>query len=239
MIKILIVDDHLLLREGIKCILGTYDNLQITAEAYDGEHALRTLKTNKFDIVISDINMPKMNGIELVRRVNRLQKKAKCIILSTYADEGFVTAAIKAGAKGYVLKSASAETIVEAIDKVRSGGHYFHDAMSKKLQRVAETTMNGVNRLMELQEKRLAGKLAEPPEKKRPGRKRQTKLTVREIELLNMIGQGMGTKDIANKLYLSEKTIKNHLTSIFRKLEVEDRTQAICAAVRQKIVIMQ
>lgn len=235
LIKLLIVDDHLLLREGIKYILGAYDNLQIAAEAYDGEDALRVLKTNKFDIILSDINMPKINGIELIRRVKGINKNAKCIVLSAYADEGFVTAAFEAGAKGYVLKSASPETIVDAIRHVRSGGYYFHTAMPKRLQKVAANTVASLNKPLELP----------PPEQdsvqaaERPKRKPRTKLTLREVELMSLIAQGLRNRDIASQLRLSEKTIKNHLTSVFRKLGVEDRTQALCVAVQKKIVLMR
>lgn len=238
LIRILIVDDHLLLREGIKCLLGKYDNLHIIAEACDGEQALRVLKTNKFDIVLSDINMPKINGIELVRRVSKMKEETKCIILSAYVDAGFVTAAVKAGARGYVLKSAAPEVIVEAINTVRLGGHYFHDVMPKKLQRLAETTLASLDKLLRQQQNQVLTDLPEVPVKKRPGRKRQSGLTAREIELLYMITKGMRTKEVATQLGLSEKTIKNHLSNIFRKLEVEDRTQAICVALREKILIM-
>lgn len=234
MIRILIVDDHLLLREGLKCVLRQYDSLQIMDEACDGESALRSLKSDKFDIVITDINMPKMNGIELVRRIQRTRKKVKCIILSAYADEGLIAAAVKAGAMGYILKSATAETIVAAIETVFRGGHYFDETMPKKLQKLAEHTLNN----LEPEQPVLPNK-SHLQGRKRSGRKKIIGLSVRELELLSMLSQGMSNRDIATKLYLSEKTVKNHLSNIYRKLEVEDRAQAICEAARQKIIIMQ
>lgn len=225
MIRLLVVDDHLLLREGIKCILGTYENLQIIAEASDGEDALRILKTNKVDILLVDINMPKLNGIELIRRVKSMKKDIRCIVLTAYADEKYVTEAIKAGAKGYVLKSASSDVIVEAIKNVENGGYYFHREMPKRLQRIAQNTVASM--AVTLEPMRF------------PARKPKDRLTLREIELMSLIGQGLRNRDIAEKLFLSEKTVKNHLTNIFRKLGVADRTQALCVAVQKKIVILQ
>ena len=228
------MDDHLLLREGLKCVLGQYDNLQITDEACDGEGALRSLKSDKFDIIITDINMPKMNGIELMRRLRRMRKNVKCIVLSAYADEGLIAATVKAGALGYILKSATTEIIAKAVETVFAGGHYFDEAMPKKLQRLAEHTLRNLEpEQPEIQSKsHLQGR-------KRSGRKKIIGLSVRELELLSMLSQGMSNRDIASKLYLSEKTVKNHLSNIYRKLEVEDRAQAICEAARQKIIIMQ
>lgn len=226
MIKILLVDDHLIVREGIKSVLRPYTDISVIAESVDGEDTMRRLKTLRPDLILIDVHMPKINGIEVLRRICSGKRPIKCVVLTAYPDEKYLVEAFKAGASGYLLKSATGEQIAEAIKTVAEDGEYFHDKLPKRLIKIVKQVI-------------AARSAVEPvPTKLRPGRKRRDKLTLREIELMNLLGQGMRNKDIAEKLFLSEKTVKNHLTNIFRKLGVKDRTQALWVAMQQNLVIM-
>ncbi len=227
MIKILLTDAHLLLRTGFKEALREYSHIQILGEADNGEDCLRHLRNMRPDVVVLDINLPKINGIEVVRRITMRKKPINCLILTDYLDEKYLTESIKAGCKGYMLTTTNAEELALAIENVAASRYHFHSIMPKRL-------LNMADKLVKDMENKASGNYP----KFKPGRKPCVGLTLREVELMNLLGQGLRNVDMAEQLFLSEKTVKNHLTNIFRKLGVKDRTQALLIGVREGWVIL-
>lgn len=212
-IKVLIVDDHALLREGLIKILSLEDDLKIIGEAGKGEEAIELTRTLKPNVILMDINMPGVNGIEATKVIKKEFPSIGIIALTIHDDEEYIFELVRAGVSGYVLKDIQPERLVSAIRDVAQGKSVIHPNITAKL-------LGEFNRLSE--------------RKNRPSSFGE--LTMREIEVLELIAQGMANKDIARVLFISEKTVKNHVTSIFRKLNVEDRTQAALYAVKNKLV---
>lgn len=212
-IKVLIVDDHALLREGLIKILSLEDDLKIIGEAGKGEEAIQLTRTLKPNVILMDINMPGVNGIEATKVIKKEFPSIGIIALTIHDDEEYIFELVRAGVSGYVLKDIQPERLVSAIRDVAQGKSVIHPNITAKL-------LGEFNRLSE--------------RKNRPSSFGE--LTMREIEVLELIAQGMANKDIARVLFISEKTVKNHVTSIFRKLNVEDRTQAALYAVKNKLV---
>lgn len=212
-IKVLIVDDHALLREGLIKILSLEDDLKIIGEAGKGEEAIELTRTLKPNVILMDINMPGVNGIEATKVIKKEFPSIGIIALTIHDDEEYIFELVRAGVSGYVLKDIQPERLVSAIRDVAQGKSVIHPNITAKL-------LGELNRLSE--------------RKNRPSSFGE--LTMREIEVLELIAQGMANKDIARVLFISEKTVKNHVTSIFRKLNVEDRTQAALYAVKNKLV---
>lgn len=211
-IKIILADDHALLRQGIRNVLELDPDLQVIGEAGDGEETIRLVAELKPDVVLLDINMPDMNGIEVTKRVCLKSPRTRIIILTMHDDETYVAEVIKAGAMGYLLKEVEPSMLVNAIRTVNDGEAVIYPSLAKKLfGRI------GV----------LGGQ---------QGKEQPQGLTLREIEVLELICKGMSNHGIATALFLSEKTVKNHLTNIFRKLDVNDRTQAVLYALKHKLV---
>lgn len=221
-IKILIADDHALLRQGIKNVLELENDLVVIGEAADGDEAIVKAAELAPDILLLDINMPRNNGLEVTRRLRPTYPNIKVIILTIHDDENYVIEVIKAGAAGYLLKDVEPGMLVKAIRTVYEGESFIYPTLAKKL-------LGEMNRQEE--RKHEAAKMLE--------RRREERLTYREIEVLSLICQGMSNQSIAQKLYLSEKTVKNHLTNIFRKINVTDRTQAVLYALKHKIVELE
>lgn len=218
-IKLLVADDHALLRQGIKNVLELEPDLVVIGEAADGDEAIS--KTNELapDILLLDINMPRKNGLEVTRCLRDLQSSSKVIILTIHDDENYVVEVIKAGAAGYLLKDVEPGMLVKAIRTVYEGESFIYPTLARKL-------LSEINRQEE--KKNEAVRVFE--------RRREERLTYREVEVLQLICQGMSNQTIAQTLFLSEKTVKNHLTNIFRKINVTDRTQAVLYALKHKIV---
>ncbi|MDD4599633.1 MAG: response regulator transcription factor [Negativicutes bacterium] len=221
-IKLLIADDHALLRQGIKNVLELESDLIVLGEAADGEEALTKTAELEPDILLLDINMPRMNGLEVARKLRDVKSKVKVIILTIHDDENYVIEVIKAGAVGYLLKDVEPGMLVNAIRTVYQGESFIYPTLAKQL-------LNEISRQED--KKHEAAKNLE--------RRREERLTYREIEVLQLICRGMSNQTIAQTLYLSEKTVKNHLTNIFRKISVSDRTQAVLYALKNKIVELQ
>lgn len=217
MTKIIIVDDHQLFREGVKRILDFEDTFDVVAEGDDGTDVVSLYADNRPDVVLMDINMPRKNGVEATADLIVEFPDAKVIMLSIHDDETYVTHALKSGALGYMLKEMDADEIVEAIKVVANGGSYLHPKVTKNL--VAE-----FRRLSEHENK---GNFHQT-EIRRPFHL----LTKRECEVLQLLTDGQSNRTIGETLFISEKTVKNHVSSILQKMNVNDRTQAVVTAIK-------
>jgi len=217
--KIVIIDDHQLFREGVKRILEFEKSFQVVAEGDDGSEALRLMKQFNPDVVIMDINMPQMNGIEATRELVEKYPETKIIILSIHDDENYVTHALQTGASGYLLKEMDADALIEAVRVVADGGSYLHP----------KVTHNLVNEYRKLTAGRSGGgTYVNTMEIRRP----LHLLTRRECEVLQMLADGKSNRGIGEALFISEKTVKNHVSNILQKMNVNDRTQAVVVAIK-------
>jgi DNA-binding NarL/FixJ family response regulator len=221
-IKILIADDHMLLRNGIRNVLEFEADLAVIGEAADGEEAVARAIALVPDIILLDINMPKMNGLEVTKKLRSENPQIKVIVLTMHDDDNYVIEVIKSGAAGYLLKDIEPSMLIKAIHTVYEGESFIYPTLAKKL-------FGEIHRQEERQ--RESGPMVE--------RRKEERLTYREIEVLELICQGLSNHDIAQKLFLSEKTVKNHLTNIFRKISVSDRTQAVLYAIKHRIVFLE
>lgn len=217
-ITIALIDDHKLFREGVKRILSYEPSFEVVAEADDGRDANAIVEQYKPDIVLMDINMPEVNGIEATKKLIKTHPSTKVIILSIHEDESYVTHALQTGAQGYLLKEMDTESLMEAIKVVYDGGSYLHPKVThnlvkeyRKLLENKETT-SGMNAI--------------------EYRKPLHLLTKRECQVLQLLSEGQSNRRIAETLVISEKTVKNHVSNILQKMEVNDRTQAVVTAIR-------
>lgn len=217
MTKIIIVDDHQLFREGVKRILDFENSFEVVAEGDDGIETIRLYEEYSPDVVLMDINMPQMNGVEATEQLIEKYPDAKVIMLSIHDDESYVSHALKSGALGYMLKEMDADEIVSAIKTVANGGSYLHPKVTRNL--VAE-----YRRLSERENK---GNFHQT-EIRRPFHL----LTKRECEVLQLLTDGQSNRAIGESLFISEKTVKNHVSSILQKMSVNDRTQAVVTAIK-------
>lgn len=216
-IRILIADDHKLLREGIRNFLSLEPDFEIVGEATNGEEAVTQAAALKPDVMLLDINMPKANGIEVASRLKASCPEVRILALTIHDDQNYMMNMIQSGAAGYLLKDVEPAMMVQAIRRVAAGESYVEPSLTKKL-------FQGITNR------------EEQKPAPAPGMVEGDRLSAREIEVLRLIGKGMSNAEIARELYLSEKTVKNHLTNIFRKIDVTDRTQAVLFAIKHKIV---
>lgn len=205
MIKILIVDDGHLIRQGLKALLELEPDLQIVGEAQNGQIALDRVKELQPDVVLMDIRMPIMDGVTATKEICQQFPHVNILVLTTFDDDTYVAAAIRFGAKGYLLKDTPSEEIAAAIRAVNLG--YTHLAPGM----IAKVIANRVDPEISL-----------PPE--------LAELTPRELEVLKLIAVGANNREIAQQLYISEGTVKNHVTNILNRLNLRDRTQAAILA---------
>lgn len=212
-IKVVIADDHALLREGLAKILSLESNFLIVGEANCGDEAIALTRTLKPDVVLMDINMPGLNGIEATKIIKEEMPQVGIIALTIHEDEEYIFELVRAGVSGYILKDIQPEQLIKAIKDVAEGKTAIQPNITAKL-------LGEFNRLSDRKTNMFSC----------------DQLTARELEVIKLIAQGMPNKEIASTLYISEKTVKNHITNIFRKLNVEDRTQAALFAVKNKIV---
>jgi DNA-binding NarL/FixJ family response regulator len=209
-IKLMIADDHKLFREGLKALFAVTDDIEIVAEAEDGDSALKKCTELQPDVILMDINMPGLNGIHATQQIVEMFPQIGIIMLTMLEDDASVFNAMRAGARGYLLKGADPQEVLSVIRAVAEGQALFGPAIAMRL----------MNYFRELSLRPSSPQLHTPfPE-----------LTERELEVLRLISQGLNNQEIAQKLVLSPKTVRNHITNIFSKLQVADRAQAIVRA---------
>ncbi|MED1881759.1 response regulator transcription factor [Brevibacillus borstelensis] len=222
-IRIVIVDDHQLFREGVKRILEMEKDFQVVGEGADGEEAFRLAEDHKPDVVLMDINMPNVSGVSAAEQVISVSPGTRVIMLSIHDDEGYVYRTLRSGASGYLLKEMGTNDLVEAVRVVASGGAYIHPKVTGKLieefRRLSE--QEGTN------DRGIAVDDAEPIDPKVI-----ESLTRREREVLQLMAEGKSNRAIGEFLFISEKTLKNHVSSILQKLSVQDRTQAVVISIK-------
>ncbi len=205
-IKVLVADDHLLVREGVCKLLELDERITVVGEAVDGEDVIQKVKELKPDLILMDLNMPKLTGIQASYQIKNLFPDIKIIILTIHDDEEYIFEVLKAGAEGYLQKDVSAEELRSALRMVFNGETLFPTSV--------------INRVMGRQRRRKEENIEDI-------------LTEREIEVLEMMAKGNSNRSIGEKLFISEKTVKNHVSSILKKLEVKDRTQAVIYAIKK------
>lgn len=204
-INVVLADDHVLVRDGIKALLEDQEGIHVLDEASNGLEALDVIKKHKPDLLIVDIRMPELNGIEVVREVNKLYKDVRTLVLSMHDSEEYVVKAIQAGADGYLLKGASKEEFLKALHKVAEGGKYFTGDVSAIIM---NNFVNGnVSQSTIVEEKH-----AEDP----------FNLTKREKQILNLVLQLKNNKDIAEELQISKRTAEVHRFNLMKKLDVKN-----------------
>lgn len=218
-IRIVLIDDHKLFREGVKRILEFEPSFEVIAEGDDGSSASRLVKENSPDVVLMDINMPEINGVQATADLVRYFPDTKVIILSIHDDESYVTHALKTGAQGYLLKEMDSDSLIEAIKVVSEGGSYLHPKVTHNL-------VKEYRRLAKENASSIADKGIEY-------RKPLHLLTKRECQVLQLLADGKSNRAVAETLYISEKTVKNHVSNILQKMNVNDRTQAVISAIRK------
>lgn len=209
-IEIIIADDHMMIREGLKQLLELDGTMKVIAEANDGEECLNLLnKKIHPDILLLDINMPKKNGIEVLEYIKQNKIPIKVLILTVHNEVEYLLKAVDIGIDGYLLKDSSYDELKEAIDVIISGNTYIQPSLLPALNESMEDYA--------LDKEKIEW------------------LTKRELDVLRLISKGCSNKKISDELTISERTVKNHISHIFRKINVEDRTQAAVFAIRNKI----
>lgn len=212
-VNILLADDHRMVREGIRCLLENVSEFNVVGEAADGYECISLVNKTKPNIVLLDIDMPNMNGIDTLRIIKEQKMICKVIMLTRHNEIDYLMKALEIGCDGYILKESSFETLLKAIFKVYSGNNYIEPNLMPLLNANLEEKSNIKKRISEL--------------------------TKREIDVLKMIASGAFNKEIASTLNISERTVKNHISNIFKKIQVSDRTQAAVFAIKNGIITIK
>jgi NarL family two-component system response regulator LiaR len=209
-IKVLLSEDHVVVRESIRQALEREPNIRVVGEANNGEEAVEMASRLHPDVILMDISMPKLNGIEATREIKKLQPGAKILILTAYDNEQYIFSLLEAGAAGYLLKDVSSRELITAINTVYKGDVVLHPAVARKVMARFQQTKG------------------QPAEKEISGL-----LTEREVSVLKMAAKGMSNSAIADELHFSTRTIESHLGNIFNKLGVGSRTEAVIQAMKR------
>jgi len=210
-ISVLLVDDHAMVRQGVRAFLVTQADIAVVGEAGSGEEAIKLAAQHIPDVILMDLIMPNMDGVEATRRAKQVSPRSQIVVLTSYHEDEHIFPALKAGALSYILKDVSAEELASAIRKAAAGEAVLHSRVAARL-------------IKELQGRR--------EEALNPF----TELSERELEVLKLIADGMSNAEMAGKLVLSEKTVKGHVSNILSKLHLADRTQAAVYAWREGVV---
>jgi DNA-binding NarL/FixJ family response regulator len=213
MISVCLVDDQTLVRQGVKSLLDLSDDIRVCAEASDGAQAVEVIPKAKPDVVLLDMRMPGMSGLDVLNALRDRNELPPTIILTTFDDDQLVLAGMKAGARGYLLKDVSLEQLVDAVRTVATGGSLVQPVVTQRLLQGLEHMQNNFASL-----------------------DRPDPLTERETEILRLMAGGYSNKEIANSLGVAEGTVKNHVSNILSKLGVRDRTRAVLKAFELGIV---
>lgn len=211
-ITVLIADDHSVVRQGVRVFLETRDEIEVIGEAESGEKAIAMCAEFAPDVVLLDLIMPRINGVEATRQIKQVSPRSNVVILTSYHEDEHIVPAIKAGALSYLLKDVSPQELVEAVKKAGCGEAVLHPQIAQKLMKnLREQTAETHSNLLD-------------------------DLSKRELEVLQLLAEGISNAEIARKLFISEKTVKSHVSNIFSKLHLADRTQAAVYAWRNKVV---
>jgi NarL family two-component system response regulator LiaR len=208
-IRVLITDDQAIVRKGIQALLATEPNIEVAGEAENGNEAIRQVERLKPDVILMDLQMPEMGGIEAIGHITTANPKARILVLTSFATDDKVFPAIKAGALGYLLKDSSPEELIQAIRQVHRGESSLHPTIARKV----------------LQE------LSRPPAPEQVPTSEP--LTEREVDVLRLVARGMGNQQIADQLIISEATVRTHVSNILSKLHLASRTQAALYALQK------
>jgi two-component system, NarL family, response regulator LiaR len=214
-IRVLLVDDHAVVRKGLRALLDREPGIEVVGEAEDGEEAVRAADRLRPDVILMDLEMPSVGGIEATRRIAEQHLDTKVVVLTGHASDEDVFPALKAGALGYLLKHSAPEDVLRAIHQAHRGETVLHPAIAR----------------MVLQE------LHRPPQPKQP--KTTEPLSEREMEVLRLLARGMSNQEIADKLVVSEATVRSHVSSILCKLQLASRTQAALYALREGLASLE
>ncbi|SFL84621.1 response regulator [Salibacterium qingdaonense] len=225
MIRLILIDDHQLFREGVKRILDMEKNFEVVAEGDDGDEVVSLVEENDPDVVLMDVNMPGTNGVEATRDLIEKYPDVKVLILSIHDDESYVTHVLKTGAAGYLLKEMDADALIEAVKVVGRGGAYIHPKVTHNLIKEYRRLAYG--------DADVEAQAAEIGYKEVEYRKPLHILTRRECEVLQLMTDGYSNRMIGESLYISEKTVKNHVSNILQKMNVNDRTQAVVESIKK------
>jgi DNA-binding NarL/FixJ family response regulator len=209
-IRVLLVDDQALFREGLETLLSVHRDVQVVGQASNGQEAVEVAAQVQPDVVLMDVRMPILNGVRATRRLKRAQPQCRVIVLTTFDDDEYVFDALRAGAVGYLLKDVASARLVEAIRAAARGESILEPSVAAKV--IAEFT-----RVSSMVPSAQMEQLVEP-------------LSERELEILGLIARGASNREIADRLFIAEGTVKNHVTHILGKLDVRDRTQAALKA---------
>lgn len=226
-VRISIADDHALFRAGLKQILNMQDDFEVISECGDGIQVIELCNQMKPDLILMDINMPIENGVVATGKIREFFPDVKVIILSIHDDESYVFETLRKGASGYLLKDMESEELVHAIRSVVAGYAYIHPKVTGKLinQLRRMTYLDEVGVVTGIHNVSEEGATYTNPE--------ESPLTKRESEVLRLLAEGMSNKSIGEHLFISEKTVKNHVSSILQKLDVNDRTQAVINSIKK------
>lgn len=209
-IKVMIADDHSMVREGIKQLLELDGTIVVTGEASNGIECLKMLRMNPPQVLLLDINMPKMNGLEVLEKIREYKIRTKVIILTVHNEIEYLLKAVEIGINGYILKDSGSSELKKAIISVMKGENYIQPNLISLLNsKMIERDID---------------------------RKKINLLTKREVEVLKLIAEGYSNKEIGEKLSICERTVKNHISSIFKKIDVADRTQAAIFSIRNNLI---
>ncbi|NPV77189.1 MAG: response regulator transcription factor [Anaerolineae bacterium] len=208
-IRILVVDDHAIVREGLCALLNTEPDLEVVGQASDGIEAIAQAKKLQPDVILLDLVMPRKDGVQAIKEIMLDNPQSRILVLTSFAEDDLLFPAIKAGAHGYLLKDSSPQELLQAIKEIHCGQSSLHPAIARKL-------------IAEMQNSSDQNETVEP-------------LTDREVEILTLLAQGLPNKAIAEKLTLSERTVRTHVTNILSKLHLANRTQAALFALRKGI----
>ncbi len=215
-IRVLLADDHVVVRQGTKELLKQEADITVVGEASDGMEAVRKAMETHPDIVIMDVRMPVMSGIEATKQIRKMLPRTQVLALTAYDDDEFVFSLLKAGASGYLLKTAPLEEVVRAIREVYVGHSVLDPAVARKVVSLM-TSDRQQGKPMEIDQETV----------------KNAGLTKREMEVLRMLAEGLSNKEIASRLYISPRTVQTHLSNIFSKMNVSSRTEAVLKALRE------